>query len=219
MLRLIILSLLLAALGGCASLPVDQPVTDTSHEMWQQRQLHLDTLDQWHIRGRVALFVKNDVHNLGLDWQRDGDQFTLKLEAPLGQGMVQLIGKQGEVELQTSEGEHFFGQNAEQVLAAATGWALPVEGLLSWVKGINHEKSAYSPDIDHNGKARSLLQDGWKINFLEYERVTLRDFGAVELPQKLYLKRQQLALKIVIDQWQNDSAEAMDDDLFPDFPK
>ncbi len=220
MLRLFFPTLLLVALGGCASLPSQQVVTDQSHERWAQRQLRLDTLDQWHLRGRVALFVKQDVYNLGLDWQRNGDQSFLKLEAALGQGMVQLSSRPGEVELKTSEGEHFFGQNAEQVLRSATGWALPVEGLQSWIKGINHERSDYIPDIDAQGRARTLQQDGWKINYLAYQKVDLRSFGAAELPQKMYLRRDQLALKIVIDQWQNEAAGAIgNDDLFPDFPK
>jgi outer membrane lipoprotein LolB len=219
MLRLFFLTLLLVALGGCATLQDEQPVTDQSHERWEQRQLRLDTLEQWHLRGRVALFVKEEVYNLGLDWQRDGDISTLKLEAALGQGMVQLSRQQGEIELKTSEGERFYGDNAEQVLYAATGWALPVEGLQSWIKGINHEQSDYIPDIDSQGRAKSLQQDGWRINYLSYQKITLRGFGRAELPQKMYLKRGQLALKIVIDQWQSEATDASNDDLFPEFPK
>ena len=217
MLRLVFL-LLLTTLSGCVTLTDEQPVTDQSHQRWEQRQLRLDTLDQWHLRGRVALFVNDDVYNLGLDWLRDGDASTLKLEAALGQGMVQLNSQHGKVELKTSEGEVFVGDNAEQVLYAATGWALPVEGLQSWIKGINHEQSNYIPDIDSRGRAQSIQQDGWQINYLAYQNYSLRGFGDAELPQKMYLRRGQLALKIVIDQWQSEAAETRDDALFPEFP-
>lgn len=217
MLRLFLLALLAFALSGCATLPDEQPVTDLSHTLWQQRLLHLGTLKQWHVRGRVALFIKDDVYNLGLDWQRNGDDSTLKLEAALGQGMVQLSSHTGAVKLETSEGKSYFGNNAEQVLKAATGWSLPVAGLQSWIKGVPHPRSDYLPDINVHGHARLIRQDGWKINFIDYQKVRLRHFGEVTLPEKLYLKRDQVALKIVIDQWQNQSDSPIDD-VFPQFP-
>ncbi len=219
MLRLLLWSLLLSVLGGCATpFQNDLPVTDLSHEQWAHRQHQLEQWNDWHLLGRVALFVKDDVYNLGLNWRRHGQQYTLKLEAALGQGMVQLRARAGLIELQTSEGESFGGQTAEQVLTAATGWALPVEGLLWWIKGINHPNSDYLPDIDTNGRARSLQQDGWRINYLSYQSVETETLGRIDLPQKLYLKRDQLALKIVIDQWQGSPAATVDDPLFEDFP-
>ncbi len=209
--------LLLSLLGACATIPAKHPNLENGHKRWVQRQQRLKALTQWQIHGRIALFVNNDVYNLGLDWQRHGDRSSIKLEAALGQGMLRLTRNAGRAVLKTSDGKRYTGQNAEQVLRQATGWILPVEGLRAWIKGINHAGSDYQPDIDDHGLARSIRQDGWRINLFDYASINLKDFGTTELPQKLYLKRDHLALKIVIDQWQHTATPASDPQ-FPNFP-
>ena len=217
--RLWFLSLFTAMLAGCASMPVTPPpVTDDSHQQWQQRQQQLATLDQWSIRGRVALYLDDDVYHLGLGWIRNQGDNRIKLEASLGQGMLLLEKNDHQVKLTTTEGETFYGTNAQQVLWQSTGWSIPIEGLEFWIKGINHPGSAYLPLIDHNGLATSLEQDDWQIKFLEYEEVTLLKDYHPSLPSKMYMKREQLALKIQIDQWQAQQ-NLQPSELFPVFPE
>lgn len=215
--RFFLLCLTVTALSSCVSLKDRQPVTDESHELWQQRQLSLSPLQHWSIRGRVAMFVDDDVYNLGLTWNRKGDLTTLKLEASLGQGVIQLEKKAFDVNLTTAEGEHYTGTNAEQVLRRSTGLSIPVEGLQTWIKGIPHLNSAYLPDIDASGRATTIHQDGWRINYLKYNSVVLQHKGTTVLPQKIYMRRDNLALKIVIDQWQPMTGTQASD-LFPEFP-
>ncbi len=217
MTRLLVLPALFLVLSGCVTTPENaEPVTDESHERWYQRQQQLSTVQSWEIRGRVALFVDDKVYNLGLDWKLDKNLSTLKLEAPLGQGLIQLEKKDSEVTLLTSEGKSYSGQNAEQVLYQSTGWSIPVEGLKSWIKGINHNHSDYLPDIDSTGKAVSMLQDEWRINFLQYKKSQLANNYTPVLPRKIYMKRNNLALKIVIDQWQAQQ-NTSSTELFPSF--
>ncbi len=215
--RYLLLTALILALNGCVTTPeLSEQITDESHDRWAQRQQKLSSVHNWEIRGRVALFAGDDVYNLGLSWILEENHSTLKLEAALGQGMIQLEKNKTAVTLTTTKGETYFGENAEQVLLQSTGWSIPVEGLESWIKGINHNNSEYFPDIDSAGRARSLRQDDWKINYLKYEKTTADGQNNLELPQKIYMKRQNLALKIVIDQWQaqqNTSAS----EIFPTF--
>ena len=212
------LSLLTAILAGCSSMPVaPPPITAESHQQWQQRQQQLAALDQWSIRGRVALYVDDDIYNLGLGWIRNRGDNRIKLEASLGQGMLLLEKIDHRVRLTTAEGEIYLGTKAQQVLWQSTGWSIPIEGLEFWIKGINHPDSAYRPLIDHNGLATSLQQDDWQINFLEYEEVRLRNGYNPILPRKMYMKREQLALKIQIDQWQAQQ-DLQPSELFPVFP-
>lgn len=209
-------ALILIALSACATQRSASIVTDASHELWQQRQQQLSTIDHWNLRGRVALYIQGDVHNLGLSWNRNQSHSTLKLEAPLSQGMVSLESTPSLATLTTSEGDIYTGKNAQQVLLQATGWSIPVEGLTSWITGINHSTTDYSPDIDASGRALSITQDNWRINYLNYAPTKLEAFKNSELPQKIYMKHDNLALKIVIDQWQNPTAPAPSD-IFPVF--
>jgi outer membrane lipoprotein LolB len=217
MFRLILLSLLVAITSGCASLP-SKPVTEESHQLWEQRQQQLKTVKNWAIRGRIALFVDDKVYNLGMSWTRKDQYHLINLEAALGQGMIRLIKKPGQAEMTTSDGITHYGHNAQQLLAQTTQLTLPVKGLETWIKGLGHENSPYLPDIDAEGRATTLTQDGWKINYFDYELTTLEPDQAIELPHKLYMKHENLALKIVIDQWTTDPVTETSP-LFSDFPE
>jgi outer membrane lipoprotein LolB len=218
MIRLFILCFCVTVLTSCATKAIDPTaITDESHQLWQAHQQNLKPFQQWFIRGRVALFVDDDVYNLGLGWKREGDISTFKLEAALGQGVIQINKDAHGVELRTSEGENFTGSNAQQVLYESTGLIIPVEGLETWIKGIPHQGSNYLPDIDASGRAMSIQQDGWLINFFEYQPVKLAEAGTRDLPHMLYMKHDNIALKLVIDQWQIKTFE-FTPDYFPQFP-
>ncbi len=206
-------------LFGCSTKSIESiPITDESHEMWQSRQQQLTPLDQWHIRGRVAIFIKDKVYNLGLGWEREGEFNAIKLEASLGQGVIRLKKNTEGVELTTAEGDRFIGSNAQQVLHQSTGLIFPVEGLETWIKGIPHHTSYYLPDIDGLGRAMKLEQDGWEINYFDYDTVQLAQLDNTVLPEKIYMKRDSLALKIIIDQWQKQTQESTPN-IFPQFPE
>ena len=211
------MALMLVVLNACVSTATTL-VPDQSRELWDLRQQNLARIDHWDLRGRVALYINNEVHSVGLNWTRTPAHSTISLEAPLSQGMVKLETTAALVTLTTSEGKTYTGHDAEQVLFQSTGWSIPVEGLTTWITGINHMKSDYMPDIDASGKAISLNQDNWRINYLNYAPSQLIAYNNPELPQKIYMKHDQLALKIVIDQWQNPNTPTSSE-LFPRFPE
>ena len=214
----LLLPFLALILGGCAiTAPETELTSPQKLERWQQRQQQLSSFQHWGIRGRVALFVDNEVYNLGLNWTLSENHSSLKLEAALGQGMVQLEKNGSEVSLMTSEGDSYYCQNAEQVLQQSTGWSIPVDGLEYWIKGINHPQSDHTRKLDNAGLASSLTQDRWKINYLDYTRAELEQYDNPLLPHKIYMKRNNIALKIVIDQWQPEQ-NTSSSDLFPVFP-
>lgn len=205
-------------LAGCASLPETGPVTEESHALWAKRQTQLDSFNQWHIQGRAALFINDEVYNLSLFWDYTPQQELLRMEASLGQGLVEIQRNQDSVTLTDVEGNQFTGHSIEQLLYRASGWQIPVSGLGTWIKGINHHSSDYLPDIDALGRAKSLQQDDWRINYFDYSTQTLHDDLELALPHKLYMKHPQLALKIVIDSWQAQSEKTdPEDSLFPRF--
>lgn len=217
MLKKILLPCLALLLSACATLP-EKAITDESHQLWQQHQQQLRPLLSWHIRGRVALFVNNEVYNLGMSWSRNDQHHSIKLEAALGQGVILLKKTPVHAELTTIEGETYTGTNAQQLLQQVTQLTLPVEGLQSWIKGLALENSSFVPDIDAEGRLITLQQDGWQINYFDYQRTDFSAGQQYELPHKLYLKRDNLALKIVIDQWTTQQA-VESSPLFSDFPE
>ncbi len=208
--RLLPLLVLIALLGACASLP--PAVTDRSHALWQQHQRQLLDFNDWHLRGRVALFVDDDVYNLGLDWLHSPADRVLTLEAALGQGVIRIRRLDGLWQLSTAEGETRSAPDAEALLRETTGWDIPVGGLEYWIRGVQRPGSDCLPTIDAQGRLQQLQQDGWRINYLEYGDATER----TPMPRKLYMKRGRIGIKIVIDQWQKID-RPRPDDLFPRF--
>ena len=69
-------------------------------------------------------------------------------------------------------------------------------------------------DLNGDGRLKSLLQNGWRINYLDYFKPQSPARG---LPRKMYLKRDDLAIKIVVERWQKPKIIEVDSGLFPEF--
>ncbi|MCP4236087.1 MAG: outer membrane lipoprotein LolB [Aestuariibacter sp.] len=208
--------LLLLLLGGCTSMP-SIPVSDQSHKDWAQYQLQAGRVQQWYIHARAVIFVADEVHNVGLKWRHNPDEFTITLEAPFGQGVFRLESMPGKalVKLRLPDGNLVYGEDAEAILDQTLGWSIPVSELEFWIKGLPSKSGAFTQVLNGDGRLRSLQQKDWSITYLDYFEF---DHSAQGLPKKLYLKHDKLALKIVIDNWQKPQIDAdRDSELFPAF--
>jgi len=215
--RAVVFLWLMILLGACSSLP-DTPVTEESHLAWASHQARLADVDSWEIHARSAIFVNEEVYQVGINWQRERDRFVLVLEAPLGQGVFRIEsfsanGNLVQVMLTLPDGEKYFNDSAEALLLEVLGWSIPVNGLEWWIKGLPQETGEHTFELRGDGRLKSLQQNNWKINYLEYFDWQSPGQG---LPRKMYLKHQDLALKIVIERWHQ--YESVDPPvLFPEF--
>jgi len=216
--RALLLLWLLSLLGACSSLP-DTPVTEESYVAWDRYQARLSDFDSWEIHARSAIFVNEEVYQVGINWQRERNRFVLVLEAPLGQGVFRVEsysanGSTALVMLTLPDGQKYFNESAEALLLEVLGWSIPVSGLESWIKGLPLGTADYSFDLRGDGRPKSLLQNDWKINYLDYFD---RQSPAQGLPRKMYLKHPDLALKIVIERWHQYESPVDPPVLFPEF--
>jgi outer membrane lipoprotein LolB len=209
---------MLFIVGACSSLP-DTPVTEQSHNAWARHQTELAEIDSWEIHARSAIFVDQKVYQVGINWQRQQERFTLVIEAPFGQGVFRVesytVGEESEpVMLTLPDGQIYRDDSAEALLDRVFGWSIPVSGLEWWIKGLPQGEDDYSFHLRGDGRLKSLQQDGWKVNYLEY-------FGAQSvaqgLPKKMYLKHQELAMKLVIERWHQHESKLEAPVLFPEF--
>lgn len=203
-------------LQACSSLP-EKTLTNTAEQDWALYQLEAGRTNNWNLRGRAAIFVDDEVHNIGLQWRKNLDEFVIVLEAPFGQGVVRLESSRQTsypVKLSLGDGRIIYAEDAESALLDAIGFAIPVTGLVAWIRGIPRKATPFKHDISLDGRLKSLTQDEWTINYLDYF-----DRQDVErgLPKRMYLKHHRLALKIVIEHWQKPLQELDHDALFPSF--
>jgi outer membrane lipoprotein LolB len=205
-------------LGACTSLP-ELPITAESHEAWASRQVQLAEIDSWKIHARAAIFVDREVHQVGINWQREQEQFAFVIEAPFGQGVFRVetnpsLGDQASTRLTMPDGNVYFDDSAESLLKRLLGWSIPVRRLEWWIRGLPQPLADYSFELRYDGRLKSLQQDGWSVNYLKYFEF---DSSAGGLPKKMYLKHQNLALKIVIDRWYPLETQVEPATLFPEF--
>jgi len=203
-------------ISACTTLPKTQS-NEQNQADWQQYQLEAGRVNRWDLHGRAAIFVDDEVHNVGLSWQRNPDEFVIVLEAPFGQGVIRVESSRETalpVKLSLPDSQVVYGQSAESALQQTVGWSIPVSGLEYWIKGLPQKSDSYSHTLNVDGRLKSLLQNGWRINFLDYFD---NDDSTKGLPRKLYLKRDGLALKIVIEHWQKPASISTSPELFPEF--
>lgn len=211
-----LLMALLLALVACSTLPKIE-LNEQSQQKWSQYQLQAGRYNSWNLSGRAAIFVDDEVHNIGLKWQRNAESFEMTLEAPLGQGVFRLQSRQNAinpVKLALPDGQVFYGNDAEETLFKVVGWSIPVNGLEFWIRGIPQKTPDFNYDLNGDGRLRSLMQDGWTINYLGYFDHEDPSRG---LPRKMHLKHNGLALKIVVDRWQKPETADASPELFPEF--
>ena len=206
------------SLVACSSLP-DIPVTEESFQIWAGHRAQLSKLDSWQIHARAAISVEQEVYQVGINWQRETDHFVIVIEAPFGQGVFRIESNpqangQPPIMLSLPDGQIFYDDSVEALLIEVFGWPIPVSGLKWWIKGLPLPDTDYSFDLLGDGRLKTLRQDQWVINYLDY---FVPDPATSSLPRKIYLKHPDLALKIVIEHWQQVELETNSSVLFPDF--
>ena len=174
-------------LAGCA-------VTPTT-ETWQPPSA--TEIRDWQFTGRVSLTQAEQGWHAGLFWQEQADQFQLKISGPLGQEAFRLTGNAAGVLLEDADGQRIQAHDAESLLLQTTGWSLPVSGLRYWVRGLPVPGVHASESRDLQGRLLELEQSGWAISYSRYHFV-----GGVGWPAKLRLVRDDVTVRLVIDEWQ-----------------
>ena len=179
-----LLTVLLVA--GCATTPVPR------------RSQSAAAITAWQLNGRVSLTRGEEGWHAGLYWQEQADTFYLKVSGPLGQGGFQLNGDARGIVLVDADGQTFVAQDVDALLVQVTGWQLPVRGLRYWIRGLP-EPAAGKAQVtrDEAGQLLRLEQSGWTVNYQRYQLV-----DDVLLPVKLQLLHADIAVRIVVDQWE-----------------
>lgn len=162
---------------------------------WVEHLRQLTLLREWQIKGKIGVRTANDGGSAYLDWSQSFDSFHLLLSGPLGQGSTIISGNPLGARLQNSDGI-FLSDSPEQLVADHTGWEIPINHLLYWVKGIPAPDD--EPTMTHNEKGllSKLTQDGWTLSYDRYV-----DAMGQTLPRRIKLTKEDLKVTLVIKQW------------------
>ena len=187
-------------LSGCELLPVTEApaITPTIEPQaaWAQHQSQLNSLEAWTLDGRISMRQDEEAWHASLQWQQIDSAYHINLFGPFGQGALRLDGSPQSVILQ-HDGETVQSDDAEQLLRQQVGLQVPVNGLRYWAVGLAAPGSDYKEELDQEGRLAVLQQNGWRVRYRGY--VAVKGFM---LPGKIFLDRDGLDVRLVVDQWQ-----------------
>lgn len=174
--------ILALGLAGCAAVP---PAPD-------QKAAILDS-ETWTLQGRLSVRAGEQSLSGSLRWAHAATTDTLLLTSPLGQGVARIAVTAAGVTLELPDQPVRHAANAESLTRDALGYALPVSGLVWWVRGRADPASPAETRLRDDGRLAQLRQQGWVIDYLQYS-----DDG---LPRKLSATRDGMEIRLVTDNW------------------
>lgn len=191
--RLVPLLALAMLLTACPSVPrrVELPPVP-----WPERRAVLQALDEFALRGRVAVSSAGEGFNASLHWEQIGGGARLALEGPFGAGGLEIESDGDMLRLRNSRGESLDGEAARAELERQLGFALPLDSLRFWVLGVPDPARPAEEVVNEMQQLTRLLQSGWTIDFGRYVRV-----GEQWRPVRLTAQRDAARVRLVIDRW------------------
>lgn len=169
-------ALVLVFAVGCAQLPERAPGEAAS--------------GGFEMTGRVAVRYGQDSASGRVQWRHTGATDDLLITNPLGQGVARITRADGEVRLETSEGQSYRANDAETLTEQVLGWRLPLQGLQDWVLGRPGPGVPVQAQRDNSGQLASLRQDGWEVEYQEYSH---------SRPARIRLTRPGVDIRLVIE--------------------
>ncbi|WP_192954816.1 lipoprotein insertase outer membrane protein LolB [Gallaecimonas mangrovi] len=152
-------------------------------------------LDHYEVTGKVAILTDKSRDSANLYWQQDEKDYYLQLTTFLGTQVLAMESKAGQVSLTNRNGT-YHDTDAQRLLYRLSGWQIPVNDLPQWLKG-NAGAQGQIVAKDKQGRIATLQSQGWTIQYQGWSRQ-----GGRELPTKLDLRKDNIRIKLQIDQWQ-----------------
>jgi outer membrane lipoprotein LolB len=203
--RRVVLFSLFAFLCVSCAVPLPRPPADHLQQLWQARESALLPIRRWELRGRLAVRADERGGQASLTWQRDAAQHGIRLNGPLGRGVVRVTQDETGAQLQDAEQRVYRAASAEELLYLYTGWRLPITNLNFWVRGVPVPDLPASRELDDFGRLKTLRQQGWEVQYQDYVQS-----GNHELPSRLTLiyvpdraapEAPAMEVRLVIDRW------------------
>ena len=202
--RIVLYSLFSVLCASCAA-PLPRPSAENLQQLWQTRESALLPIQHWELRGRLAVRTDARGGQASLSWKRDAELHNIRLNGPLGRGVVRVTQDETGAQLQDAEQRVLRAASAEALLYRYTGWQLPLTNLNYWVRGVPVPDLPADRELDDAGRLKLLRQQGWEIQYQEYVR-----FEGYELPSRLtltYVPERAIAelpameVRLVIERW------------------
>lgn len=193
----------LITLSGCTRIqlaPLPEGMTTQPPANWAERTRQVSQFNHWVLSGKLAVRQPSNSATAVINrWQQQGEYYELHLSSSfLGMGTTRLKGTPGFMELTLSNGDLFRSSDPEQLVQAATGWQLPVDSLVWWLRGLPAPDSNSRLLFDQSDRLAIIEQNGWEIR---YDRWHPFIDDLPELPARITALKDGKRVRVVIGEW------------------
>lgn len=190
-------------LSACTTIqvePLPEGLTDQPPGDWTQRSEQLKEFDRWELSGKLAVKQPSDSGTAVINhWIQDGDAYDLALSSSfLGMGRTRLQGVSGFISLTLPDGETYRSGDPEALIAAATGWQLPIESLVWWIRGLPGPDGDFRLLFDETDQLAMIRQQGWEIRYDRWQTF-ISDYPA--LPARITAIKEDKRVRMVVTRW------------------
>lgn len=197
--------LLMLGLSACTTIqlePLPEGMTDQPPADWQDRAAKLGQFDHWQLSGKLAVRQPSDSGTAIINhWIQSGEAYDLALSSSfLGMGSTKLKGTPGFIELTLANGESYQSGDPDALMAAATGWQLPLESLTWWIRGLPAPAGDFRLLFDDKGQLAMIRQNGWEIR---YDRWHESQSKTPTLPARITALKEQKRVRVAVSNWQD----------------
>jgi outer membrane lipoprotein LolB len=183
----------MAWLAACAPVPVrtGAPGIEAAQVA---RELAFAGRRDWSFTGRLAVANGGDGGSGRIDWRQAGEDYDIRLSAPVTHQGWRLHREHGRVILDGLPGGPREGNDAEALLLEATGWRLPVADMAYWVRGLRAPGMAQLTG-DASGRPAMLEQAGWRVEYRAWSA------DAPPLPLRITAGQGDASVHLAVDAW------------------
>jgi len=190
--RLFFYALMASQLWACASMETSKNVVDPTLVAGNDAKVLV--LKEWRLLGRLSARNGKESWLTKLEWKHNIWVDDLTFSTSLG-GVVATLAYAGNtIIFAASDGVK--REVTEQELQAKIGYSPPLQHLKFWVRGVPNPTLSFQKIENNLVGVRAFHQGGWRVELGRFELL-----DDVVLPAKVMLSRNDLTMKIVVDQW------------------
>jgi outer membrane lipoprotein LolB len=196
---LLTLSLLL---GACSHYSTKQET-----DFGLDRKTYVDIPDTWAIHAKLGIKNGEDSGSVTLHWRQEGDEYTIQLSGPFGQGNAKLSGNSRAIRIARPGKEPLYSGDPTALVQQTFGWDLPLQHLPYWIRGEQSPLGTRADDQGHQhttatiqyneiGLLSALSQLDWALEYSRYKPQQQR-----LAPHKIRAKSNGVTLTLLIKEW------------------
>lgn len=155
----------------------------------------------WSVSGRVGLSDGDSGGQLNITWADRQDHVEVVLRSRLGGRWWRLVFNDEQAQLSAHDRPTETWGDADELVAQATGWPIPVSAMHDWIRGLETP-----PESSGGGSnaADDVAIDGggWRVEVTEHEWLTGAAGQAVRLPKRFQAERPPHRIRVVFAEWE-----------------